>query len=71
MDNQHTEILKALRKAGLNGVPNYYFPTRLRIMSYTKRLSELRQEGYNIQKERQYFKNGKATGVYNYYLLEN
>lgn len=65
---QHQKILKMLKEAGSRGVPNYKFAHNY-ILSYPKRLSELRFEGHNIIKERQIV-HGKSTGVFIYTLIE-
>lgn len=67
-DSQHSRILKVLRKQGGKGVPNYRFP-EMYILSYTKRIQELRRDGHNITSERQWHK-GHATGVWVYTLIE-
>jgi hypothetical protein len=64
--SQHATILKLLKKAGNKGVPNYVFPQH-RILKYSSRITELRQEGHTIYCEREWIK-GRATGVYRYYL---
>lgn len=69
MINQETRVLKLLRKAGSRGVPNYKFQQH-RILCYTKIISNLRSDGYNILTERQFLPNGRATGTYNYVLIE-
>lgn len=66
---QHARILEALRQ-NKRGVENYKF-ARMGILSYPKRLSELRKEGHNIQKERVYLPNGRATGTFRYFLIED
>lgn len=67
--SQTTKILKMLRKAKNKGVPNYRFPEK-RILRYSARIGDLRNEGYNIYCERLLLPNGKATNVFNYYLNE-
>lgn len=67
--SQSTEVLKMLRQSGKHGVENFRFP-QARILCYTKRISELRNEGFNIITERISLPNGRATGVYNYTLIE-
>ncbi len=66
--SQHSKILREL-KNNKRGVPNYRFP-QLGILSYTKRIQELRRDGHPITTERQYI-NGRATGVWMYYLNED
>lgn len=66
--SQTSTILKLLRKAGNKGVANHIFPAN-KILKYSSRITELREQGYNIYCERQYYK-GRATGVYLYYLNE-
>ena len=65
--SQHTQIIRELRKHP-EGVPNYRFP-KMFILSYTKRISELRQEGWNIQISRLFYKD-KATSTFIYKLIE-
>ena len=64
--SQHAKILKILRKNGAKGTPNHAF-TRMYILDYTARISELRKEGHEVIAERQYIK-GRATGVWLYRL---
>jgi hypothetical protein len=68
--SQNEKILKLLTKAGNKGVPNYDFPKH-KILRYSSRITELRKEGYNIYTERQKLPNGRATGVFRYYLLND
>lgn len=67
--DQETKLIRMLRKAGRHGVENYKFPQN-RILCYTKVISRLRADGYNIYKERVVLPNGRSTGVYKYYLQE-
>lgn len=69
MASQEETIIKMLRKAGSRGVPNYKFPEH-RILRYSSRIRELRLEGFNILAERQKLPNGRSTGVWLYYLIE-
>lgn len=66
-DNQAKKILRLIRQSGEAGVPNY----RLAQISlkYSSRISELRQDGWNIE-ARRVFRNGKATGTFVYYIPE-
>lgn len=66
---QTTTMLKMLRKAGNKGVENYKFP-EARILRYSQTVKTLREQGYNIQLERVHLPNGRATGVWKYYLVE-
>lgn len=68
-DSQCSKMLKLLRKAGLKGVRNYQF-VRHRILRYSARIGDLRNEGYDIKCERMYLPNGRATNVYRYVLIE-
>lgn len=68
--SQEEQILRMLRKAGSRGVANHEFPKH-RILRYSARLGELRNEGYNIYCERQKLPNGRATNVFKYYLIED
>lgn len=63
---QQTKILNLL-KANPAGVPNYTFP-RHGILKYSSRISELRQDGYNIFCVRDRLPNGKVTNVFRYFL---
>lgn len=66
--SQTGKVLKMLRKAGKRGVENHKFP-EARILRYSARIAELRQEGHNIYCERVFIR-GKATGIFKYYLTE-
>lgn len=65
--SQSERILKQLRDAGSKGVENYKLAEYN--LGYRGRITELRQDGYNIYCERQRI-NGRATGVWVYYLTE-
>lgn len=65
--SQADKILKQLRDAGSRGVENYKLAEYN--LGYRGRITELRQDGYNIYCERQRI-NGRATGVWIYYLTE-
>ena len=67
--SQTDHIIKALRKAGKHGLPNYWFPAH-RILRLSARVNDLRADGYNIYVERVKLPNGRATQVWQYYLLE-
>lgn len=69
MLSQEGIVLRALRKAGKHGVANYKFP-ELRVLCYTKVISDLRKDGYNITRERVKLPNGKSTQVHKYFLME-
>lgn len=62
---QAGRIIKALKEAGSRGVPNYKLAEYN--LGYRGRITELRHDGYNIYCERQRV-NGRATGVWLYYL---
>jgi len=64
---QTQRIINELKKAGIKGVPNHrlaYYN-----LGYRARITELRQDGYNIHCERQVI-NGRSTGVWFYYLTD-
>lgn len=65
--SQAERIIKQLRDAGSKGVENYKLAEYN--LGYRGRITELRQDGYNIHCERQRI-NGRATGVFIYYLTE-
>lgn len=67
--SQTTTVLKMLRKAGNHGVANYKFPSS-RILRYSARIAELRQEGFNIPAPERQMHHGRFTGVYVYHLIE-
>lgn len=67
--SQTSKVLKMLRKAGSKGVPNYKFPAA-KILRYSARIGELRSEGYNIYAERVLMRNGRASNVFKYILIE-
>lgn len=65
--SQAEKIIKQLREAGSRGVENYKLANYN--LGYRGRITELRQDGYNIYCERQRI-HGRATGVWIYYLTE-
>lgn len=67
--NQQTRVLKLLKRRPKTGVANYEFPQH-NILCYTKVISNLRKDGYNILTERVVV-NGRSTGVYRYILIED
>jgi hypothetical protein len=67
--SQCGRLLKELKKHKIWGITNHFIANRLHILRYSARIGDLRNEGYNIYAERQYFR-GKATGTWKYYLIE-
>jgi hypothetical protein len=67
--SQEAKLLSMLRKAGKHGVPNYRFP-EAKILRYSARIGDLRNEGYDIICERVKLPNGRSTGVFKYILVE-
>ena len=65
---QEGRILKMLQDAGSRGVENHKLASYN--LGYRSRITELRQDGYNIFCERQTLPNGKMSGVWKYYLTE-
>lgn len=65
--SQATKIYRLIRSQNKHGTPNYQLARVC--LNYTMRVSELRKDGHNVQAERQY-KNGRATGVWLYFLNE-
>ena len=65
MISQTSRILREL-KTHPNGIENWKMP-RMGILSYTKRIQELRESGHEIVAERQYMR-GRATGTWIYRL---
>lgn len=61
-------VLKELKKHKKHGVANYKL-SRL-ALNYTKVISNLREDGHNIQAVRVWLKNGRATNTFKYYLIE-
>lgn len=66
---QSGKILKQLREAGNRGVENYKLANYN--LGYRSRITELREDGYNIYCERVKLPNGKSTNVFKYYLTED
>lgn len=64
---QSERILLQLRDAGKRGVPNYKLAEYN--LGYRGRITELRHDGYDIYCQRQTV-NGKASGIWRYYLRE-
>lgn len=67
MDTQNSKVYKMLKNSK-RGVENYRFP-QAGILRYSARINDLRKDGHNILTERQII-NGRHTGVYKYYLLD-
>lgn len=65
-ESQNKRMIKAMKQ---RRVKNHEF-LGMYILSYTKRLAEIRQQGFNVHKERVYDRNGKATGVFEYWITE-
>jgi len=68
-DSQTSRVLKMLKKGGSRGIANYEFQNE-RVLCYTKRISDLRKEGYTILTERDYLPNGRTTGVFRFILIK-
>jgi hypothetical protein len=66
--SQTERILIAIRKSKQFGVPNYKLAQLS--LKYSSRITELRQDGYNIVAIRKVLPNGRATNVFNYVLIE-
>lgn len=62
------KVLRLLKKYGSAGVPNYVFYQN-NVLSPHRRMFELRQDGYIIQKVKE-ISNGKFYGVWRYVLIE-
>lgn len=69
MELQTAKMLKMLKKAGNRGIENHVFP-RHGMLRYSSVISDLRDAGYVITVERKYLKNGRASNVYIYRLVE-
>lgn len=65
--NKVTQQQRMIREMRKRKVKNYEF-AKMYIMSYTKRISEIRDKGIIVNKERVYDSNGKATGVFQYWI---
>lgn len=69
-NSQESRMLNMLRRAGGRGIKNYEFQ-RSGILCYTKIISNLREDKWDIITERLYLENGRATGIFYYVLLED
>ena len=67
MTPQDLRILRLLREAGRNGVPNYKLAEIS--LQYNGRIHSLTNHGHDIKKERIYH-GIKASNTYRYYLAE-
>lgn len=67
---KETQLHQMVREMKRRKVKNHEFMS-MYIMSYTKRLSDLRERGYNISKERLYDSEGKATSTFVYWIPRN
>lgn len=63
---QQTKVINLFKKYGKSGVPNYAF-YQSNILSPHRRLFELKQDGYFVEKIKE-LSNGKFYGVYRYFL---
>ncbi len=64
---QTGRVLQLLKRSGKRGVFNYEL-TKISLQ-YTGRIYALRHEGHNILSERQYLRDGRASGTWKYYLI--
>jgi len=64
MDSQTKRMIKEMKR---RKVANHEFP-KMYIMSYTRRIADIRGMGITVNKERLYDKDGKATGTYVYWI---
>ena len=67
--SQQEQVLKLLREAGQQGVPNFVFFNN-RILRASERVRELKADGYNIETSRDKLPNGRSTNVFRYTLIE-
>lgn len=61
---QRKKMIKEMRK---RKVKNYEF-MNMYILSYTKRISEIRNSGITVNIERVYDESGKATNTFQYWI---
>lgn len=66
--NKISQTKRMIREMRKRKVMNYEFVREMFILSYTKRISEIRQLGITVNKERVYDNEGKATGVFYYWI---
>jgi hypothetical protein len=69
MQTQETRIYNLIKNSGSFGVENYKL-SRI-ALSYTKVISNLREDGHNIYGERQRLPNGRYSGTWKYYLNQS
>lgn len=65
--NKDTQALRMIRAMKQRKVRNYEFP-QMNILSYSKRISEIRERGFIVSMEKEYASDGKYYGV-NYYWI--
>jgi len=65
--NKTTQIQRMIKEMKRRKVRNHEF-AKMYIMSYTKRISDIRQMGITVTKQRVYDSQGKATGVFEYWI---
>lgn len=64
-ETQIIRLIKALKK---RKVYNYEFATKFHILSHSRRIKDIRERGYTVSMERVYDSDGKATGVFVYWI---
>ena len=62
-------ILSEFRKAGRRGLTTWEL-IKIDPAEYRARISDLRNEGYNITPAERVYINGKSTNIFRYYLNE-
>lgn len=67
MADNETQIKRMIKEMKKRKVKNYEF-SQMFILNHTARMTNIRQMGFSVQRERVYDENGKATGVHQYWI---
>lgn len=64
---KESQTLRLIRELKKRKVKNYEF-AQMHILSHSRRIKDIRERGYTVSMERLYDSNGKATGVFIYWI---
>ena len=65
--SKEAQTVRLIRELKKRKVKNYEF-ARMHILSHTRRIKDIRERGFTVSMERLYDANGKATGVFEYWI---
>lgn len=64
---KEAQTLRMIREMKKRKVKNYEF-AKMHILSYPRRIKDIRERGFTVSMDRIWDSNGKATGVFEYWI---